>query len=387
MMSRTATTSCTIRFALLLALFAGTAAHAQDTRPASAPAAETQSRRKVSFWCTLWPDLLGRFDPERDEIVERVKLRNGLWYDWRLNAARTHFFVVTGQRMVVEVVDIARRAVVAEHSFMEQGFVTRVDRVLEVPGGKRWYVRVDRVKLSGDHYELEPSEWLDYDVVEKKIHKRMKELPEPIRRGARVSPDGTKWHCFGADLVIVDPVTLAEEGRIELSKPLYSGMGALRLSAGDDFFDFRDPAAYRFLYTMRDPVKKNRTVYGLVDLDMKERRVARLQEWGRNPGVSGFRVAWNRQVAAAEIGGQGGETDGNRRRRFALFDLTNGKKICEAEHELRPRRWLVAISPDGSKVYIGGAGNDLEVLDARLRPLKQVWLDADLGDRFVEVEE
>ena len=48
---------------------------------------------------------------------------------------------------------------------------------------------------------------------------------------------------------------------------------------------------------------------------------------------------------------------------------------------------MMGISPDGKKVYIGGAGNDLEVFDDKLQRLKQVWLDADLGGNFIEIEE
>ena len=65
----------------------------------------------------------------------------------------------------------------------------------------------------------------------------------------------------GKDITVVDPKTLKEEGKIELSKPAYAGMGALRVR-GADFFESRNADAYRMFYTMSDPVKKNRSIFG-----------------------------------------------------------------------------------------------------------------------------
>jgi hypothetical protein len=81
-------------------------------------------------------------------------------------------------------------------------------------------------------------------------------------------------------------------------------------------------------------------------------------------------------------GGFGGDRDGDNRARLLLFDLTNGKKLAEAFEEFRPRRSLVAISPDGDKVYMGVAGSDFEVFDAQLKRLKTVELDGEIVGRI-----
>ena len=365
--------------ALLLLLVAGVRSYAQTTQPVAA--------KKVYFWTALWPDMLGKYDPEKDALVEKVKLKNGLWYGWQLTPDSKRAFVITGQRTIIEIVDLVTKQVVDEHKFAEQGFITRIERTMQVPGGTHLYIRVSRIKLVDDHYEEKKEEWLHYNLAERKIEKRMKDLPEAIRRGARISPDGKKWHCFGRDLTIVDPVTLKEEGKIELSKPLYAGMGALRVDSGEDFFNNKNPDAYRFLYTMSDPVKKNRTIFGLLDLDMKEKKVSNLVEWGSDPGTMGMSISYDKKFAAAQLGGFRGGGDGGGKSRLAMFDLSNGKKLCEQTHEFRPRRWMMGIAPDGSKVYIGGAGNDLDVFDSKLNFIKTVWLEHDLSGNWEAVEE
>lgn len=353
----------------------------------SAPATQPAGPKKVFFWCLIWPDSIGKFDPETDTLVDKIKTKNGLVHEWKRSSFGDQFLVVTGQKMIVEVLDIKTKTTIDQHVFAETGYVVRVDDVREIPGNTHWYVRVSRIKLIDDHYDVDKPETLYYNIKEKKIEKRMKEAPRELR-GAIISPDKKKWHVLGSDIKVIDPVTLKEESKIELSKPLYFGMGPLRVSGDDDFYHHQNPDAYRFIYTMRDPVKKNRSLFGLIDINMKEMKIEKMTEWGKDPGVWNFQLAWNNKVAVAQGGGGfGGRGDDEGRSMLTLFDLSNGQKIREAEHKFRPRRWLMGISPDGKKIYIGGAGNDLEVFDQDLKPLKQVWLDGDLGGNFVVSEE
>jgi hypothetical protein len=69
-----------------------------------------------------------------------------------------------------------------------------------------------------------------------------------------------------------------------------------------------------------------------------------------------------------------------------MIDLKTGRKIAEAQEEFRPRRSLVAISPEGDKVYIGTAGNDFEIFDANLKRLKTVELAGEIVGRIHVVD-
>jgi hypothetical protein len=206
------------------------------------------------------------------------------------------------------------------------------------------------------------------------VAKKLRRLPEALRRGARISPDGTSWHVFDRDgnLAILDPKTLKETAKIDLTTPLYSGMGRLQVGR-TDLFDGTNPKMYRMLCTLSDRVQRNRTVWGYVDIDLEHHKLGELVEWGQGPSGFGTYVAKDAPLAVASSGGGGGGND--RRARITLYDLQTGKKLRETLEEFRPRQSLAGISADGTKVYVGGAGSDFQVYDAAtLQKLKTVEL-------------
>jgi len=177
------------------------------------------------------------------------------------------------------------------------------------------------------------------------------------------------------------------QGKIDLKTPRHFGAGAIRLS-GTDLLDRRDPARALMLFTSTDPVETRRTSWGLVELDLAGKKIVRVDEWGPSQSSWGLRVASRKPIGALMGGGGfgGGDRNGDNRSRLLLFDLTNGKKIAEAFEEFRPRRSLVAISPDGDKVYMGVAGSDFEVFDGQLKRLKTVELDGEIVGRIHVVD-
>ena len=358
--------------ALLLGLLCACASTAQE--------AATPGPR-ASFWFATYPDFLTQFDPVTDQVLRTVKLRGGMFWDVELAHDERRMFVVTSQQTKIEVVDLQKGEVVDEHGFAEEGFVIRVRSLLEVPGGAKWYVRVDRVKREIDRFSFEPSEWLLYDLATRKVEKRQKELPKALRGGARISPDGRSWHVSteDGDLAIVDPATDKETARIDLHTPRFAGAGALRFS-GQDLLFGRDPVRYRALFSSSDPIEKNRSTWGVMEIDLVANRVAQVTEWGVDPGIWGLQISANGRRAAAMSGGFGERSE--RGARLQVFDLETGKRLAEAYEQFRPRRRLVAISPDGSKFYVGVAGSDLEVFDAQCRRLKTVEFDGEISGQI-----
>lgn len=369
---------------IVLAFAFAPATRAQDPAPP-----ETSAAGKTWFWLRMWPDWIVKFDPATDEIAGKLQLKNGVSHGHWLTFDKKRFIAITGQRGVVEVIDLKSMAVAEEHPFKEDGYIIRVDSVKECPGGTHWYVKVNRVKTMLDHYVIEEPQWLLYRVADKEVEKRMKELPKAIRNGARISPDGKKWHVFGADLVIVDPATLEEEGKVELSRPLYTGMGPLSLR-GEDFFDGRNADGYRMFYSMRDPVKKNRTLTGLVDVDLKGMKVLNLKEWGADFRAGGLQVSRDHRIGVAQARGRGGrgESAGEQEITLATYDLEEGKKLREVTRKVRNGLGLAGISPDGKKTYLTGRGHELVVLDENHQPLRTVAFEGEIDGRIhVVVEE
>jgi hypothetical protein len=359
---------------------------------APAPAAQTTPAApgKTWFCFRMWPDMLVKFDPDTDTIAKTLKNHRGHGYDLELSHDRKQLFHVTGLQAVIEVVDIKSFERVDEHRFDEAGFVERIDQIREIPGGKRWYVKVDKVQKMLDHFVVQEPEWLEYDLEDHKVVKRMKELPKPIRRGARISPDGTKWHVFDRDITIIDPKTLEEEGKIELSKPQMPGMAAISVR-GDDFYDQRNPDAYRFIYTMRDPINKARTLFGLVDIDLKKNEIGRLVEWGAAPRAGNWYMDANRTIAVATVrtGERRSQAEG-RDPEITLYtlDLTTGKKVLETRIDVRNGLSVSAVSPSGDKIYLTGRGEEIFVYGRDHKQLKPpIKLPGDFDGWMMPVRE
>jgi hypothetical protein len=349
---------------------------AQDAAPAMGP--------RTSFWFGSYPDFLVQFDPVTDTVVKKVKFRHGMPWGIELSHDQQRFFVVTDQQKMVEVIDRKQGQVVDEHDFDEPGYIVRVRTLIEWPGAAKWFVQVDRIKREPDRFAFEPSEWLVYDVGAKKIDKRLKRLPKVLGFRPQVSPDGKFWHAQNedGDLVVVDPSTEKAVATVDLHTPAYGGAGSLRVR--DDLFFRRNKGAYRMLFTMRDPVQRNRTLWGTVDIDLKGNTVGPVQEWGADPGTSWLRMARHKKIAVAS-GGGGDQRQG--KTRLATYDLTSGKKLHETFEQFRPRQSLSAIAPDGSKIYVGGAGSDFEVFDAELKKLKTVQFDGEIYGQVFVVED
>ncbi len=345
----------------------------QDT--STTPASTPNTEAKTYFWLGMWPDFLIKFDPETDEVVQKVKLRGGLNWGVTLSHDQKQFFVITDLRRKLEVVDLEKGEVINEHDFSEPDHIIRIRSVREIPGGTHWYVNVDRIELVLDHFVIHRPQWLRYDIANKTVDESTDELPEPIRSRARISPDGTKWHVFDGDILILDPETLEEEATIDLTTPLYTGLGAIR-PVGDDFYHLRNPDKYRMLYTMSDPVQEDRSLFGIVDISIADAKVEGITEWGANPGYRGFFMSKDRKLGVGQTRGDG---EGYERRvKLALFDLETGRKLVETLEQFPPRRQLTAISPDGTKIYVGGAGNHFLVLNDKLERVNTVEFEGDL---------
>jgi hypothetical protein len=248
-------------------------------------------------------------------------------------------------------------------------------------------VRTERVKKEIDRYAFEAAQWLLYDVANHKVVRKVARLPDALDRRAELSADGTQWLAQDSDgnLEFLDARTFKSQGKIDLKTPRFSGAGAIRL-AGTDLLDRRDPKRALMLFTTTDPVETRRTNWGLVELDLAEKKVVRVDEWGPSQSTWGLRVASQKPVGCYMSGGFGGERSGDNRSRLVMVDMTNGAKIAEAFEEFRPRRSLVAISPAGDKVYIGVAGSDFEVFDAQLKRQKTVELDGEIVGRIHVVD-
>ncbi|MEC7584783.1 MAG: hypothetical protein VYE77_10740 [Planctomycetota bacterium] len=346
---------------------------------AKAPAPVADS---AQFYFATYPDFLVQFDPVTDEVVRKIQFQNGMPWSINLLHDNNRFAVVTDQRKKVEIIDRRLGEVTSVHDFSEDGYIIRVRSIREIPGGKQWYVTLDRIKKELDRYKFESAQYLLSDVEKQEVVKKLRRLPQALGRGARISPCGKYWHVFGrgGDLQILDPESLDEVAKIDLSTPLFTGMPRLTIGR-TDLFDGENPKMYRMLCTLSDKVQKNRTTWGYVDIDLENHKIGDLVEWGLGPSGWGTYVAKDAKRAVAR--GSSLRSSGDTHQQIVLYDLENGRKLREFSVEFRPRQSLSGISPDGSKVYIGGAGSDFMVYDAdTLEKIRTVELDGELYGRI-----
>lgn len=328
---------------------------------------------KQYFWFTMYPNLVVQFDPETDKIVKKVELAGGMFWRSTLSHDRKRLMVVTNQQRSVEVIDLTTGTLIGNHLFQEEGMILRVRSVRECPGGVHWFVQTDRVKKELDRYSFEATEYLLYDSANQKVVRKEKKMPDVMGRSNRLSADGSYWlSTSGGDIKFLDARSGKELGKIDLSTPRFFGAGPIRLG-GTDLLDRRDPNRSLQIFTTTDPVEKRRTNWGLIDIDLKNRKVTSVTEWGPSNSSFGMRVAYKKRIAVAMGRGRSAE------RLMTTYDLNTGKKITEAYHEFRPRRSLVAISPNADKVYVGVAGSDFEIFDGKtLKRLPPVELEGEI---------
>ncbi len=343
----------------------------------------------IAHYVVLWPDILGQFDTATDTITRQMKFKHGVQHGVEILHDKKTALAITGQRGMIEVIDLEKLATVDEHPIAKDGWILRARSVTECPGGKKWWVNCERVEKKVDHFVIHEQMWFPYDIEAKELGEAVKELPEAIRRGARISPDGKSWHVFDKDLVILEPETLKETGRIELSKPLFTGMGPITLQSFD-FHEGRNPGFYRMLWSMTDPVNTNRRLGGILDLDMTKLTIARREEWGV-PNMGGFgsyitadhKRAYGHGGGRRGFGGRGG-TGGESEITLASWDLSNGRRIAENTFKARTALGISAIAPDGSKLYLTGRGHDVLVVTGELQVSRTLELPGEVSD-FIEI--
>lgn len=156
-----------------------------------AAVARTGCKRKdqprSQFYFAIYPNFLAQYDPQSDRIVQKIPFENGMMWDVELLHDRKHFAVVTDQQRKIEIVDLEQGKVTEVHDFTKPDTIIRIRSMQEIPGGRQWYVRVDRVKKGLDRYTFDPPQTLLYDRIEKKVVRTEKTARDPESRRAHFS--------------------------------------------------------------------------------------------------------------------------------------------------------------------------------------------------------
>jgi hypothetical protein len=185
-----------------------------------------------------------------------------------------------------------------------------------------------------------------------------------------VSPDGKFLYQFGPTVNILSTDDFKVVDKIDLSKPEQPGME--QVGVGGTLDSLSTPGQRMSLFNSSDPIVHSR-LFGIARFDLSTREFEYTAIGPPPNGMGGLQVTPDKKSAYTVISSGSG---GNKRCEFWAFDLVSTKIAKTAEVPCRSR-FSFGMSGDGKKLYIYGAGFEIEVYDAATLKYEKTW---DLGN-------
>ncbi len=318
-----------------------------------------------------YPNSVIVFDEAKGQIVDRIPLTTGLPSSLRLSQDRKTIYVVTNDHSGIEVIDIATRKVTNHFVLDTPTKRYRMGGGAPDPEGKQLYTVSTEIDKLADRYDYGRPKYTVIDLVEQKIA-RTADIPRDSGNGGffggglEVSPDGKYLYQFRDSVIILNAADFKEVERIQLSKPELPGQEVVGFGGLLD--SISEPGQRVSLFNTTDPVVHNR-VFGIGRFDMTTRKFDFTPIGPAPAAMAGFHVAPDKK-SAYTITSNG--THGNRRCEFWAFDLTTNRISKTAEVPCRSR-FSFGMSTNGKKLYIYGAGFEIEVYDAATLKYERTW--------------
>src|SRR5580658_2674467 len=208
------------------------------------------------------PNRILIIDEATEKVTGFITRRTGYALPMTLSKDKTRLYVESASMQDVEVVDVAKRAVVDTISFGEPGKRIWVREFEPDPLHRFAIVMTRTSKKLQDHWEIEGVQLFQYDWKE---HKKMRNVPWPKGEereggvGLQFSPDGKYLYLFAEDIFVYDTNDFKEVDKWELSRPLEDGFGRINFNSTDD--DYEEPGFFTGIFTVSDAVQ-NRRIMG-----------------------------------------------------------------------------------------------------------------------------
>jgi DNA-binding beta-propeller fold protein YncE len=328
----------------------------------------------------MYPNWVAVFDESKGQIVDRIHLETGLPTSLRLSQDRKKIYATTNDQSGIEVIDIATRKVVNHFVLNAPDRRFRFNGGVPDPQEKVFYtVTTEMIKLS-DRAEIGKPKYTVIDLAAQKIVKTV-DIPREDENenaaggggrggGFEISPDGKYLYEFRDKILILDAADFKVVDRIELSKPDSPGME--NIGFGGLLDSVREPGQRISLFTSSDPIVHNR-IFGIARFDLSTRKYTFTPIGPAPQGMAGLQVTPDKKQAFTVVSTG---SLGNRRCEFWSFDLATNKIGATLEVPCR-NRFSFGMSTDGKKLYMYGAGFEIEVYDAATLKHDRTW---DLGN-------
>ncbi|HTS61199.1 MAG TPA: hypothetical protein VMH28_04200 [Candidatus Acidoferrales bacterium] len=318
-----------------------------------------------------YPNSVLVFDEGQGKIVGRIPLTTGLPSSLRLSQDRKTIYVTTLDHSGVEVIDVATRKVTNKFVLDTETRRYRLYGGTPDPEGKLIYTTTTEIDKQADRYEIAKPKYTVIDLSGQKIARTV-EMPREEqnafggRGGFEVSPDGKYLYQFRENVIILNAADFKEVDRIDLAKPELPGLETIGFGGLLD--SISEPGQRVTLVISTDPVVHNR-VFGIGRFDLATRKFSFTPIGPAPAAMSGFHVAPDKKSAYTVISnGQ----HGNKRCEFWAFDLGTNRISKTAEVPCRTR-FSFGMSTDGKKLYLYGAGFEIEVYDAATLKYERTW--------------
>jgi DNA-binding beta-propeller fold protein YncE len=328
-----------------------------------------------TLYLPAYPAAVLVFDEAQAKIVDRIPLSTGTPMSIRLSSDHKRIYVTTIDHNGIEVIDVATRKVI---NHFELNTPTKQYRLLNGtadPGGKIFYAVTKEITSFPEHFEVSKPKYTVVDLEQQKIIKTIDIPKEEEAQNSgdygvgwlEISPDGKYLYQFGEKITILQAPDFKVVDHIDLARPDAPGMENVHF--GTDLDLINTPGEHTGMFVWSDPVVHNR-VFGLARMDLTTRHID-FNPIGPAPaGIAGIEVTpdkkWAYTVVTTGI-------HGTKRCEFWSFDLEHGDRISQRAEVPCRTRFTLGISTDGKKLYIYGAGFDIEVYDAATLKYEKTW--------------
>jgi len=327
-----------------------------------------------TLYLPAYPAAVLVFDEDKAQIVDRIPLQTGTPMSIKLSADHKKIYVTTIDKNGIEVIDVATRKVINHFALNTPTKQYRLFAGTPDPTGKFYYAVSKEITKFPEHYEVAKPKYTVIDLEQQKIVKTVDitKEEEPQNQGdfgagwLEISPDGKYLYQFGEKISILQASDFKVVDHIDLATP--DAPGIENVHFGTDLDLINSPGEHTGMFVWSDPVVHNR-VFGLARFDLTTKQID-FKPIGPAPaGMAGIQVTPDKKWAYTVVANG---KHGNKRCEFWAFDLSTDRITQKAEVPCRTR-FTLGISTNGKKLYIYGAGFDIEVYDAATLKLEKTW--------------
>lgn len=333
--------------------------------------------RADTIFLGAYPDRMITVDEKDGAVKEIAKFASGLPMRMVASADRKRIYVTTLTTSGVEVVDTATRKVVTSLSLNTPTTRYRFMGGTPDPTGRYFYTTLMVIEKGADRYTVQDHKYAVIDLQKKSVVRLVDMEEEDIPHNGgygvamKVSPDGKLLYLFQKKVVVLSTATLKPVKRFDVARPEKAGLEDGTFGGSLD--GLASPGNYVSLFTASDPYVHNK-VFGIGRFDLNAQTMdfkpigAEVGEFG------GFDVTPDGKDAYVVM--TSGKL-GSKRCEFWHFDVAGGTLVNKAEFQCRSRFYF-ALSGNGQKLYVYGAGHEIEIYDGKTLAYEKTWeLDHD----------